>query len=91
MTINQCQSCRYNKCLAINLNPNKVHIGMSIHDLEDTDKENIQHTVEYNNPYIVPIRESFNDSEDIDKENIKHTVEYNNPYFSTENLSNFIG
>ena len=50
MTMNQCQSCRCNKCLAINMNPNKVPILESINDLEDIDKENIQHTVEYNNP-----------------------------------------
>ena len=50
ITINQCQSFRYNKRLAIQMNPNKVPIRESINDSEDIDKENIQHTVEYNNP-----------------------------------------
>ena len=61
MTINRFQSCLYNKCLAINMDPNKVHIHESINYLEDIDKENIQHTEEYNNPNKVPLRESIND------------------------------
>ena len=84
MTINQCQSCQYNKCLAINMNTDKVHIHESINNLEDIDKENIQHTVEYNNPNKEPILESISDSEDIDIEKIQH-----NPNFSTENLTNY--
>ena len=32
------------------MNPNKVSIRDSINDSEDIDKENIQHTIEYNNP-----------------------------------------
>ena len=72
------------------MNPDIVHIQKSINNLEDIDKENIQHTVEYNNPNKEPIRESINDSEDIDKENIQHkTIKYNNPNFSTENVSNY--
>ena len=61
MTIKQCQSCRYNKCLAIKMNPDKVHIHESINNLEDIDKENIQNTVEYSNPNKEPIHESIND------------------------------
>ena len=86
-TVNHCQSCRYNKCLAINMSPNKVDIQHSINNLKDYDKENIQNTVKYNNPDKEPIRESINDSKDI--ENKQQTVKYNNPNFSTENLSNY--
>ena len=49
-TVKHCQSCRYNKCLSINMSPNKVDIQHSINNLKDYDKENIEQTVKYNNP-----------------------------------------
>ena len=56
-TVKHCQSCRYNKCLSINMSPNKIDIQHSINNLKDYDKENIQNTVEYNNPDKEHIRE----------------------------------
>ena len=45
-TVNQFRSCRYNKCLTINMSPNKVDMQHLINNLKDSDKENIKNTVD---------------------------------------------
>ena len=75
ITRNQCASCRYYKCLAINMNQDQVQQFCSNNNLSDSDKEN-------------ECDANFNFSNN-DKENILQTVEYNTINYLNESLSNY--